>query len=129
MEWTARALERPRPFASTLPAGITMHFAMSALADQAAARPFSLSLHQPRVKAGDASDIIVWGDSHGDALFPAIAMIGQAHGLSTRQVTKMACPPLLGAERVDVGFLKRDEAKNCEEFNAALLQELEAGSE
>ena len=63
----------------------------------------------PAVKAGDTSDIIVWGDSHGDALFPAIAMIGQAHGLSTRQVTKLACPPLLGAERAAVGFFRRDE--------------------
>ena len=80
---------------------------------------------RPAHKAADTSDIIVWGDSHGDALFPAIAMIGQAHGLSTRQVTSVACPPLLGAERAAVGFLRRGRIKRCEEFKAAVMQALE----
>ena len=59
---------------------------------------------KPALKAGNAYDIVVWGDSHGDALFPAIAMLGETHGLATRQVTKKACPPLLGTERVSVGW-------------------------
>jgi peptidoglycan/LPS O-acetylase OafA/YrhL len=78
----------------------------------------------PAFKEGDTSDVIVWGDSYGDALFPAIAMIGQAHGLSTRQVTKLACPPLLGAERAGAGIQRRGNTKRCEEFKAALMQEL-----
>jgi hypothetical protein len=52
-------------------------------------------------------------------------MIGQARGLSTRQVTRVVCPPLLGAERAAVGFLRRGSIKRCEEFKAALMQELE----
>jgi peptidoglycan/LPS O-acetylase OafA/YrhL len=84
---------------------------------------------KPALKAGNAYDILVWGDSHGDALFPAIAIIGEKHGLATRQVTKKACPPLLGTERVSVGWgPKRGNSSACTEFNAALLQELKEGT-
>ena len=88
------------------------------------APPLPSQCTSPPIKAGDTPDIIVWGDSHGDALFPAIAMLGQAHGLSTRQMTKMACPPLFGAERAGAGFNKRGRADVCDEFKATLLQEL-----
>ena len=43
-------------------------------------------------------------------------------GLSTRQVTKLACPPLLGVERADVGAGARP--RHGQDFNTALLQEL-----
>ena len=44
------------------------------------ALPLASHCTSPPLKAGATPDIIVWGDSHGDALFPAIAMLGQAHG-------------------------------------------------
>lgn len=83
---------------------------------------------RPALKAGDTPGIVVWGDSHGDALFPAIVTIGQNRGLSTRQVTKKGCPPLLGAERVDDdGRRPRVGTSACAEFNTAMLQELQKG--
>ncbi len=82
----------------------------------------------PEPKAGDSSDVVVWGDSHGDALFPAIAAIGQTHGLTTRQVTKKACPPLLGAERVESGRSSNLFGTSvCERYNAAMIEELQKG--
>jgi hypothetical protein len=79
----------------------------------------------PASKARDGYDIIVWGDSHGDALFPAIAAIGQSHGLATRQVTKRGCPPLLGAEIVDERRAKPFGPRTCEKYNNEMLQELQ----
>jgi peptidoglycan/LPS O-acetylase OafA/YrhL len=92
-------------------------------------RPYApSSCTKPALKAGNAYDILVWGDSHGDALFPAIAMIGEKHGLATRQVTKMACPPILGAKTVSaVWGPKRGKANACTRLNAEILEELKVG--
>jgi peptidoglycan/LPS O-acetylase OafA/YrhL len=89
--------------------------------------PFKAS-HCTAPAADSGYDVLVWGDSHGDALFPAIAAISQDHGLTTRQVTKRACPPILGAERVDEGRRsKRFGTSACEKYNAAMLEELQEG--
>ena len=70
----------------------------------------------------------MWGDSHGDALFPAFAAIGERHGLAARQATKRGCPPLLGAEKVDEGRrAKRFGTSSCEKYNNGMLQELTKG--
>lgn len=83
---------------------------------------------KPSLRAGNTYDVVVWGDSHGDALFPAIALIGEPRGLATRQVTKKACPPLLGVERVSAGWRTHAVGTSaCARFNAALLQELKEG--
>ena len=79
---------------------------------------------KPALKPGNSYDIVVWGDSHGDALFPAIAAIGQSYGLATRQATRQACPPILGAQRAGLGYIKRGRADVCEKFKSALWQEL-----
>ena len=79
-------------------------------------------------ETGNRYDIVVWGDSHGDALFPAFAAIGERHGLAARQATKRGCPPLLGAERVDEGRrAKRFGTSSCEKYNDGMLQELTKG--
>ena len=91
-------------------------------------RKLPAASHCMRSALKGGSDIIVWGDSHADALFPGIAVIGENHGPSTRQVTKTACPPLLGAERVSSGlFPKRGNPSACAKFNATLLEELKEG--
>ena len=97
--------------------------------DESGRRPTAASrCTRPAPKAGDGYDILVWGDSHGDALFPGIAMIGQRHGLATRQVTRKACPPLLGAERITQGRrTKRFGISVCEKYNTSVLQELQKG--
>jgi peptidoglycan/LPS O-acetylase OafA/YrhL len=82
----------------------------------------------PALKRGNAYDVLVWGDSHGDALFPAIAMIAEKRGLATREVTKKACPPIIGAERVSVGWASEQFGKSgCSRYNAALMKELREG--
>jgi peptidoglycan/LPS O-acetylase OafA/YrhL len=80
----------------------------------------------PPSKVENSYDVIVWGDSHGDALFPAIAMIGQNYGFTTRQVTRKGCPPLLGAVGVAEG-LSSSFGTSCEKHNTAMLQELQKG--
>ena len=78
--------------------------------------------------ADNGYDVLVWGDSHADALFPAIAAISQDHELTTRQVTKRACPPILGAQRVDEGRRSKPFGTSaCEKYNAAMLEELQEG--
>jgi hypothetical protein len=54
-------------------------------------------------------------------VFPAIAMLGEKYKLSTRQVTKTACPPL-DVEKVDVGRRRKGFGSSaCAKFNAAML--------
>jgi hypothetical protein len=93
------------------------------------AKPPSAALcTTPALKRGNAYDVLVWGDSHGDALFPAIAMIAEKRGLATREVTKKACPPIIGAERVSVGWASEPFGKSgCSRYNAALMKELREG--
>ena len=77
-------------------------------------------------KGDNNYDVVVWGDSHGDALFPAIAKIGDDYGLATRQVTKRGCPPILGAKRVDQGKrIKRLGRSACEKYNKAVFEALQ----
>ena len=77
---------------------------------------------------GGRYDVLVWGDSHGDALFPGIEMMGENRGLTAREATKRGCPPLLGVERVDDG-LRTDRlgGSACELFNTAMFDELKKG--
>ena len=82
----------------------------------------------PALTSDNGYDILIWGDSHGDALFPGIADIAENTGLTTRQVTKRACPPLLGAERVEEGRRpKRFGRSPCQKYNAAVMRELDNG--
>jgi peptidoglycan/LPS O-acetylase OafA/YrhL len=74
----------------------------------------------PAVEVNNSYDVVVWGDSHGDALFPAIAMIDQKYGLTTRQVTKKGCPPLTGVTQAKQGR----RLETCAEYNNAVMQEL-----
>jgi hypothetical protein len=66
-------------------------------------------------------DILVWGDSHADAFFPAVRIVAERNGLSVRQATKSGCPPLLGANRVD---RRREGASvhKCAEYNQLMLE-------
>lgn len=44
--------------------------------------------------AGD--DVLVWGDSHADALTPGVVDWARARGWSVREVARGGCPPLVG---------------------------------
>ena len=82
----------------------------------------------PGLKVGNTYDILVWGDSHGDALFPAIAMIGENHGLSTRAVDQEGLSATSRRRESELGWVpKRGRTVACTKYNAALLQELKEG--
>jgi peptidoglycan/LPS O-acetylase OafA/YrhL len=71
-------------------------------------------------KPGSNLDILVWGDSHADSLFPAFQLLAERNGWTARQATKSGCPPVLGAERFTVGETKRYQ--NCGAYNQAMLE-------
>lgn len=41
--------------------------------------------------------LVIWGDSHADAIAPAFVTLAEANGLAAHQLTMAACPPLVGA--------------------------------
>lgn len=70
---------------------------------------------------GDDYDVLIWGDSHADALAPGIAKWAAALGLSTRQASRTSCPPLLGVQ-VMTEATGVDTA--CMEFNRRMVAEI-----
>lgn len=63
--------------------------------------------------SGTAPTFILWGDSHGDALSPAVSAAASRAHLAGINATLASCPPLLG---VDLPF-----APDCARFNALVL--------
>lgn len=53
---------------------------------------------------GNGARVALWGDSHANALAPAVRTRAQRAGLGFVQLTKGACPPLLGATRRSPGL-------------------------
>ncbi len=80
----------------------------------------------PKPARSGQYDILVWGDSHADAMFPAIAKLAELLGHSARQVSKHGCPPVLGAERRN-GRRDLDETLSCFQFNNAVAKSLTEG--
>ena len=46
------------------------------------------------------SDVLIWGDSHADALYPAAVMLGEHYGLTASEASNGGCLPLIGAHRM-----------------------------
>ncbi|MCS6625531.1 SGNH hydrolase domain-containing protein [Roseibacterium beibuensis] len=68
------------------------------------------------VPAGQAADVVLWGNSHADHLSPAVLHWAESRGLGVRQATRSGCLPLLRARAglVDPG---------CVRFNRAAVAE------
>ncbi len=67
-------------------------------------------------------DLILWGDSHASALLPGLeqaAMIIHRRGLIA---SRSACPPLLGAERIDITQRLDLTNHQCVAFNDAVAR-------
>lgn len=62
-------------------------------------------------------DFILWGDSHAQAMAPAVDLSARRHGAAGFVAAKVACPPLLHVERA--------ERTTCENFNANVLSFIE----
>lgn len=78
-------------------------------------------------RADDNYNAILWGDSHANALQPALEQIARRNGLTFREMVKSACPPLL-----DVKYAMQstfNEVPNilegCMAYNAAVLEAIE----
>lgn len=68
--------------------------------------------------------IVLWGDSHADALAPGIAHFAARSGRALHQLTMASCPPLLGA-RV-VGPVGNFSA--CADFNERVIRHIATDS-
>jgi len=58
------------------------------------ARPEDCRFGAPLATGGD--EILVWGDSHADALTPGVVGWATPRGWSVREVARGGCPPLVG---------------------------------
>ncbi|HEY4113085.1 MAG TPA: acyltransferase family protein [Rhizomicrobium sp.] len=88
---------------------------------------FNLSPDQVRAgrlcRIGDPSakvDFVFWGDSHADALLPAIDLAAKAKRRAGLFASRSACPPLIGVERVDAAN------GQCRAFNDAVAKRIAA---
>jgi peptidoglycan/LPS O-acetylase OafA/YrhL len=67
--------------------------------------------------AGSAgARILLWGDSHANAIAPALAALGRARGALVVQASYSGCPPLLEAR-----VAHQPHTHYCREFNAMAL--------
>jgi SGNH domain (fused to AT3 domains) len=71
----------------------------------------------------DAQDygVLVWGDSHADAITPGVVSWASARGLSVREAARGGCPPLVDVRAVAP---KRGEIPGCRETTPLVLGEI-----
>jgi peptidoglycan/LPS O-acetylase OafA/YrhL len=68
-----------------------------------------------RIGSGAAEPTyVLWGDSHADAILPAVEDVASQRGRIGLFAGAASCPPLLGADRLDV--------PGCREFNDEALK-------
>lgn len=73
------------------------------------------------VGPADVAAVLVWGDSHANAVGPVLQHLGDDYGIPVYQASYSSCPPLVG---VRVGHTSRSH--HCREFNAAVLRSIAA---
>lgn len=61
--------------------------------------------------------ILVWGDSHANAIVGALADLGIRHDATVIQASYSGCPPLIDADVAHVSI-----ARYCREFNTGVLR-------
>jgi peptidoglycan/LPS O-acetylase OafA/YrhL len=64
--------------------------------------------------AASEASFLLWGDSHADALLPAVQSLARQRGRSGLFAGTDSCPPLLGVKRADTA--------KCEGFNNAVAE-------
>jgi peptidoglycan/LPS O-acetylase OafA/YrhL len=90
--------------------------------DHGARRFYFVGRSKIELPKDPAADILVWGDSHGQAFARAALIIGKHYGLTVRESGTLSCPPLIGAHRVGGGY-----SRDCDAVNRALLTKLQRG--
>lgn len=66
--------------------------------------------------------LLLWGDSHANALSPVIKELALQHGTPVWQASLSSCPPLLGVQVARVPYAER-----CRVFNAQVMKWLAEG--
>ena len=66
--------------------------------------------------------MVIWGDSHADAVAPGVVAYAAARGLGTYQLTMAICPPLIGIELAGAA----GNYAGCPAFNDAALRFIRA---
>lgn len=90
-------------------------------------RPYSGTLLQREECAPSTAGILLWGDSHADALAPAVAEVARQRGEPVRIRFMPECPPVPGYSPAMVGidFPKGSGSfAGCERFNSDVLAEI-----
>jgi len=75
--------------------------------------------------AADAQDydVLVWGDSHADAVTPGVVHWARARGWSVREATHGGCPPLVDAKSVQA---RQGEIPGCRASTRQVMGEIAA---
>lgn len=71
-----------------------------------------------RVGGGAKKTLVVWGDSHAEAMIPGITVMPDLEEGRLFQTTKTSCPPLIGAVVVRGGR----EYQECSQFNSEVIK-------
>ncbi|KKL28643.1 hypothetical protein LCGC14_2373080, partial [marine sediment metagenome] len=71
----------------------------------------------------EAPTFAVWGDSHGDALLPAINKAAQANNIRGVSMVKGGCIPLLDAHQIEQGY------ETCDDIGRSLITYLSEHTE
>jgi peptidoglycan/LPS O-acetylase OafA/YrhL len=66
-------------------------------------------------------DVLVWGDSHADAVVPGVLDWARARGWSLREATHGGCPPLVDARTLQP---KSGELPGCRASNQLAMREI-----
>lgn len=70
---------------------------------------------------GSRATLLLWGDSHADAIAPGLSSFASQRGITMRQASKSGCAPLLDVSQSVTG--NTDE--QCATFNHAVVAELQ----
>jgi peptidoglycan/LPS O-acetylase OafA/YrhL len=71
-------------------------------------------------------EVLVWGDSHADAITPGVREWAAVQGYAVQQSTAGGCPPLVD---VRMSIVPGRPIHGCNPFNASVLREIAAASE
>jgi hypothetical protein len=83
--------------------------------------PAQMARNRCRVGSEAAPTLLLWGDSHADALFPGLANIAKTQPWAIEQRSMSSCPPVLGLLSPDtVG----PNYRGCQLFNRAIVRRI-----
>lgn len=66
--------------------------------------------------------LVIWGDSHADALAPGLVGVALSRDYATYQLTMAGCPPLISVEPRGIGA----DYRPCTEFNRQVIRYIES---